>query len=223
MLDEVTSNMINIYIFYENLMYYIYLIVILVTYFIIIYSISFNISYKYLLSVSSIELGWTLFPAIILCIIAFPSFILIYTLDYNIDPELTINIIGKQWYWDYQYTGYHIYSSYLLPLSNLGDLRLLQVDNPLFLPVFKCIRLLITSSDVIHSFFLPNLGIKLDAIPGRINGVILYPLSTGTFYGQCTELCGTSHYAMPIVCNILSLDDFLLYGGSSSFLISYLA
>ena len=154
-------------------------------------------------------------PTLILIAIAFPTFALIYCLDEGITPELTVKIIGHQWYWSYEYTNLHpflqnllvdeelVFDSYIVQEEDLGtprttdSRRLLEVDRPLILPIDTHIRLLITSMDVLHSWCIPSLGIKMDAVPGRLNQVIAYINSTGVFYGQCSEICGTGHGFMP--------------------------
>lgn len=162
-----------------------------------------------------LEIIWTIIPAIILLIIAIPSIIFLFkffepsSLDFH---GITVKITGHQWYWSYEYivpgqteSGINTYvnkefDSYMIPEEMLqpGDLRLLEVDNSLHLPVGVPIRLLITSADVIHSWGIPSLGVKVDAIPGRLNEVYLLIFREGEFYGQCSELCGVNHGFMPI-------------------------
>lgn len=171
----------------------------------------------------SLEFYWTVLPVIILVLIAIPSFALLYAMDEKTDPALTIKAIGHQWYWSYEYSlecstdsslsrGL-IYDSYMIPDADLvsGDFRLLEVDNPVVLPVNTSIRLLVTSADVIHSWALPAAGAKMDAIPGRLNQVNLYFNRSGRFYGQCSELCGVNHGFMPICVNVVPLDLFLKF------------
>jgi len=160
---------------------------------------------------SLIEIIWTTIPALTLCVIAVPSFTLLYSLDEIVLPSLTIKAIGRQWYWSYEYGDYETsesdlvgngitFDSNLLQDDDLeqGQLRLLDVDNRLVLPVNKHIRLLTCAGDVMHSFAVPSLAIKLDAIPGRLNQTMLFIKRQGVFYGQCSELCGSSHGMMPI-------------------------
>lgn len=150
-----------------------------------------------------IEFIWTLAPAGILWGIGIPSLKLLYMLDEILDSEITVKAIGNQWYWSYEYSDWAEplqFDSFLVDDAslNLGDLRLLTVDNSLILPIYTSIRLLVTSNDVIHSFAVPSLGLKCDAIPGRLNsaGILLHRESF--FYGQCSELCGILHGFMPI-------------------------
>nr|YP_010733810.1 cytochrome c oxidase subunit 2 [Gayralia brasiliensis]YP_010733839.1 cytochrome c oxidase subunit 2 [Monostroma nitidum]WEG93081.1 cytochrome c oxidase subunit 2 [Gayralia brasiliensis]WEG93110.1 cytochrome c oxidase subunit 2 [Monostroma nitidum] len=166
---------------------------------------------------SMIEIIWTTLPALLLCVIAIPSFTLLYSLDEIVDPSVTIKVIGRQWYWSAPYAdselggGGIIFDSYLLQddLLEAGQLRLLEVDNRLVLPVNSHIRLLTSSADVIHSFAVPSLGIKLDAIPGRLNQTTFLIKREGCFYGQCSELCGASHALMPICVESVGAEDYI--------------
>lgn len=136
--------------------------------------------------------------------VAIPSFKLLYSLDEIINPLLTVKAIGNQWFWSYEINdidGLNLqFDSYAKSIDDLsdGEFRLLDVDNILYLPVNIPIRLLTTSVDVIHSFTVPSLGLKIDAIPGRINHALIYLFNTGKSFGQCSELCGSSHFNMPI-------------------------
>jgi cytochrome c oxidase subunit 2 len=172
-----------------------------------------------------IELIWTITPALVLIAIAFPSFKLLYLLDEVIDPVITVKGIGNQWFWSYEYSDYVNdtgetieFDSYMVPDSELepGQLRLLEVDNRVILPVDTHIRFIVTARDVIHSFAVPSLGIKLDALPGRLNQTSVILNREGVFYGQCSELCGILHYAMPIVIESVSLDKYLLWLSSQN-------
>jgi len=151
-----------------------------------------------------LEIVWTIIPCVVLLLIAIPSFSLLYAVeDLNI-IESTIKIIGNQWYWTYELPGENFekkFDSILIPEDDLieGQLRLLEVDERLILPVKKQLRLFITASDVLHSWAVPSLGIKLDACPGRLNQIALYIKRSGVYYGQCSEICGINHGFMPIV------------------------
>jgi cytochrome c oxidase subunit 2 len=179
-----------------------------------------SIVHKYLNHGTLIELIWTISPALILIAIAFPSFRLLYLLDEVISPTITIKITGHQWYWSYEYSDFVTesgnsidFDSYMIPESDLelGQLRLLDVDNKMIIPVDCHIRLIVTGSDVIHSFAVPSLGIKLDCVPGRLNQVSVLAERTGTFYGQCSEICGVWHGFMPIVVEAVSIQDYLAW------------
>lgn len=178
------------------------------------------ISYKYLNHGTVLELVWTITPALILIAIAFPSFRLLYIMDEVISPTLTIKVVGHQWYWSYEYSdfineeGESIeFDSYMIPESDLevGQFRLLDVDNRVVVPVDCHIRLIITGADVIHSFAVPSLGLKLDAVPGRLNQTSFIAERPGVFYGQCSEICGVHHGYMPIAIESVGSDDFLIW------------
>jgi cytochrome c oxidase subunit 2 len=157
---------------------------------------------------TTIEVLWTVIPVIILVIIAIPSFRLLYYADRAPDAEMTIKVIGHQWYWSYEYPdhGNFTFDALMVATEDLqpGQLRLLDTDNYVVLPVDTKIRLLITASDVLHSFALPAMGVKLDAVPGRINETWVEITREGTFYGQCSEICGTGHSYMPIAVKAVS-------------------
>ncbi len=177
---------------------------------------------------TSLEFIWTLIPCLILMAIALPSFALIYSIDDMSKAKFTIKVIGHQWYWTYEYGEIaedntllvdpfnqkpKVFDSYMLPEGDLVKvdskdpqeiatksrlLRLLEVDNRLVLPWKEHIRVLVTSSDVLHSWAIPSLGVKMDACPGRLNQVSLFINRPGVFYGQCSEICGINHAFMPI-------------------------
>lgn len=173
------------------------------------------ISAKRLTQQSNFEILWTVLPAIVLIILAFPSLKLLYSLDFLIfeyEPIITIKVVGHQWFWSYEYvvfspknsfsfTGEVVtMESYLLPENEIAPngLRLLEVDNPLVIPSHFYIRFLVTSVDVLHSWAVPALGIKVDAVPGRLNQIFTFVKRDGNFYGQCSEICGVNHGFMPI-------------------------
>jgi len=183
----------------------------------------------------SLETVWTLIPCFILAFIAIPSFALIYRLDELVEPSITYKVIGKQWYWTYEMTNIlednprvnnsFSFDSYMRPVEDLsedpnsvGQFRLLSVDHDLVVPVRTPIRLVVTGNDVIHSWAVPALGVKMDAIPGRLNQVNLTIKYEGVFFGQCSELCGVNHGFMPIVVTALKMEDVkLLYAGMKVF------
>lgn len=156
---------------------------------------------RYLLEGHEIEIVWTVFPAVILVFIAFPSLRLLYLLDETSSPSLTLKVIGHQWYWSYEYSDFLLreFDSYILVRNEARDFRLLDVDNRVVLPVNCIVRSLIRSSDVIHSWTIPALGVKLDAVPGRLNQVSFYIERVGLLFGQCSEICGANHSFIPVV------------------------
>jgi len=160
-----------------------------------------------------IETIWTVIPAIILIFLALPSLRLLYLLDEVGDCSLTVKSIGHQWYWSYEYSDFlNIeFDSYIVPTNELerGDFRLLEVDHRVVLPTQTDIRVLVTSADVIHSWTVPSLGVKADAVPGRLNQLRFYVKYPGVFYGQCSEICGANHSFIPIVVEAVPLKNFM--------------
>lgn len=159
-----------------------------------------------------VEIAWTVIPVLILIVIAIPSFRLVYYQDRTQDADLTVKVTGHQWYWEYTYPekGNLDFSSYIIPDNQLqaGQHRLLDVDNQLVVPAGKNIRVLTTSSDVIHSFFVPSLGVQRYAIPGRTIETWFKADQPGVYYGECNQICGQNHSRMPIVVRALSEPDF---------------
>ena len=158
-----------------------------------------------------IEVIWTLVPCLILILMAVPSFKLLYSQDKIPPADVTIKAIGYQWYWGYEYPDENIvFDSYMIEDSELlpGQPRLLSVDNEIVVPVNKVIKVLITANDVLHAWALPSFGVKRDAVPGRINETWFKADRTGTFYGQCSELCGIKHAFMPITVKVVTQEDY---------------
>jgi cytochrome c oxidase subunit 2 len=159
-----------------------------------------------------IEVAWTVIPIMILLIIAIPSFKLLYYEDKAVNPDMTLKATGHQWYWSYQYPdkGNFEFDSIVVQDSDLkpGQPRLLTVDNPAVVPVGATVRVLVTGSDVIHDWSVPSFGVKIDAIPGRLNETWFKAEREGTFYGQCDQLCGQGHGFMPIEVHVVSKADF---------------
>ena len=160
-----------------------------------------------------LEVAWTIVPVIILVLIAIPSFRLLY-FEADIPPsDLTINAIGHQWYWTYQYPdkGKLQFDSIVLTdaqAAKKGEPRLLGVDNPIVVPVNKVVKVVTMGSDVIHSWAVPAFGVKMDAVPGRLNTTWFKALKEGTYYGQCSQLCGARHAFMPIEVKVVSEAEF---------------
>jgi cytochrome c oxidase subunit 2 len=159
-----------------------------------------------------LEVMWTILPVIILAVIAVPSFRLLFVQLDVPTPDLTIKATGKQWYWSYNYpdNGNFEFDSLMVAEKDLkaGQPRLLTADNDMVVPVNKVVHVLVTGSDVIHSFAVPSFGIRIDAIPGRINETWFKATTEGMFYGQCSELCGKDHSFMPIAVHVVNENDF---------------
>lgn len=210
---------------HNDIMFFLTFIIVFVLYLLAVCVVQFsqsntNLKYGYagddLSHDTTIEVIWTAIPTLILVVIAVPSFILLYSMDELFEPAVTLKVIGRQWYWSYEYTDVitlddlsedydvefrpqYIFDAYLdQDLEETSAFRLLKTDNDVYLPTHTHLRILVTSTDVIHSWAIPSLGIKVDATPGRLNQVSLYISRAGQFFGQCSELCGLNHAFMPI-------------------------
>nr|QKY63795.1 cytochrome c oxidase subunit 2 [Triatoma dimidiata]QKY63808.1 cytochrome c oxidase subunit 2 [Triatoma dimidiata]QSH90957.1 cytochrome c oxidase subunit II [Triatoma dimidiata]QSH90983.1 cytochrome c oxidase subunit II [Triatoma dimidiata]QSH91022.1 cytochrome c oxidase subunit II [Triatoma dimidiata] len=168
---------------------------------------------RYLLEGQTIELIWTILPAFTLIFIALPSLHILYLMDEMNNPAVTIKSIGHQWYWSYEYSDFHNveFDSYMKPTNELemSDFRLLDVDNRAVLPMNTQIRLLVTAADVLHSWTIPSLGVKIDGTPGRLNQGSILINRPGLLFGQCSEICGANHSFMPIVVESVSMNQFI--------------
>ncbi len=198
--------------FHDHALLILILITTLVGYF-IIRLVTNKFVNRYLLDGQIIEIIWTVLPAVILIILALPSLRLLYLIDETTEPRITLKTVGHQWYWSYEYSDFRDieFDSYITPTNRLeeGEFRLLEVDNRVVLPYLTQVRLLVTAGDVIHSWTIPSLGIKADAIPGRLNQLNVFFNRPGIFYGQCSEICGANHSFMPIRVEAVNPTDFL--------------
>nr|YP_003345076.1 cytochrome c oxidase subunit II [Kaupichthys hyoproroides]BAI53201.1 cytochrome oxidase subunit 2 [Kaupichthys hyoproroides] len=181
-------------------------------FYIITMLVTTNLTNMYILDSQEIEIVWTVLPAAILILIALPSLRILYLMDEVNDPHLTIKAIGHQWYWSYEYTDYQdlSFDSYMVPTQDLtpGQFRLLETDHRMVVPVESPVRVLVTAEDVLHSWAVPALGVKMDAVPGRLNQTSFITARPGVFYGQCSEICGANHSFMPIVVEAVPLGHF---------------
>uniref|UniRef100_A0AAU6PC60 Cytochrome c oxidase subunit 2 n=1 Tax=Echinolaelaps traubi TaxID=3119979 RepID=A0AAU6PC60_9ACAR len=197
--------------FHDHSMIVLIFIIMMIMYMII--DIMYNNYYnRFLLENHDIEILWTVFPALMLIFIAIPSLRLLYLMEEYYQPIMSIKIMGHQWYWSYEYSDFNLeYDSFMIPENELekDKFRLLEVDNNLIIPNLMSLRLMVTSADVIHSWTIPGLGVKVDAIPGRLNQIFLFSYRPGLYYGQCSEICGANHSFMPITLEIVSLNNFL--------------
>lgn len=192
------------------------LIIILVTLSVgyLIGTLFFNkLNNRYLLHGQTIEVIWTILPAIILLFIAFPSLRILYLLDEVNNPSISLKTIGHQWYWSYEYSDFSgiEFDSYIIPQNeiSLDTFRLLDVDNRVILPINNKIRILVSATDVLHSWAIPSLGVKIDASPGRLNQTNFFINRPGLFFGQCSEICGANHSFMPIVIESIPTNHFI--------------
>nr|YP_010759037.1 cytochrome c oxidase subunit II [Gymnothorax nudivomer]WEX31947.1 cytochrome c oxidase subunit II [Gymnothorax nudivomer]WNH17853.1 cytochrome c oxidase subunit II [Gymnothorax elegans]WNH23236.1 cytochrome c oxidase subunit II [Gymnothorax nudivomer] len=197
--------------FHDHALMIVFLISTLVLY-IIVAMVTTTLTDAYILDSQEIEIVWTVLPAIILILIALPSLRILYLMDEINDPHLTIKAIGHQWYWSYEYTDYGDlgFDSYMIPTQDLtpGQFRLLETDHRMVVPMESPVRVLVTAEDVLHSWAVPALGVKMDAVPGRLNQTAFIAARPGVYYGQCSEICGANHSFMPIVVEAVPLQHF---------------
>ena len=205
--DRISPSIEHILFFHDHTIIILIFITILTLYLIliIILGIKFN---KFIIEGQEIETIWTLLPAILLIFIALPSLKTLYLMEDSKTPIITIKITGHQWFWSYEYTTLNILETENF-IENSNLIRLLKTRELIFLPVNILIRSLITSADVIHSWTVPSLGTKVDALPGRLNQIFLFSKRIGLFRGQCSEICGTNHSFMPILVKVSSPKDFI--------------
>nr|YP_010722407.1 cytochrome c oxidase subunit II [Parnassius acdestis]YP_010729854.1 cytochrome c oxidase subunit II [Parnassius charltonius]WDV10547.1 cytochrome c oxidase subunit II [Parnassius acdestis]WEF74712.1 cytochrome c oxidase subunit II [Parnassius charltonius]WEF74777.1 cytochrome c oxidase subunit II [Parnassius acdestis] len=202
----------QIIFFHDHTLIILIMITILVGYlmFILFFNKFIN---RFLLEGQMIELIWTIIPAITLIFIALPSLRLLYLLDELNNPLITLKSIGHQWYWSYEYSDFNNieFDSYMIQYNkNIPEnFRLLDVDNRIILPMNNQIRIMVTATDVIHSWTIPSLGVKVDANPGRLNQTSFFINRPGIFFGQCSEICGANHSFMPIVIESISIKNFI--------------
>jgi cytochrome c oxidase subunit 2 len=235
--DPATPDSEGITFFYNYLLVFMVIIGVFVCYMLLVIIIKFkkrkNKTQKVEIFTHSslLEIIWTILPAFILALIAIPSFKLLYSLDDFTNPDVTLKVIGHQWYWSYEFSDYrnidynttagNNFDSYMVSTNELkeGAFRLLEVDNDVKLPIQSHIRLLVTASDVIHSWAIPSFGLKVDACPGRLSQASIFLKREGYFYGQCSEICGINHGFMPIVVNSVNQIEFLLWNKAQTKLI----
>lgn len=180
----------------------------------LIFILFFNkLNNRFLLHGQTIEIIWTILPAIVLLFVAFPSLRILYLLDEINNPSISIKSIGHQWYWSYEYSDFSNieFDSYIISQndSNIDTFRLLDVDNRIILPINNQIRILVSATDVLHSWTIPSLGVKVDASPGRLNQTNFFINRPGLFFGQCSEICGANHSFIPIVIERIPTNYFI--------------
>nr|AEG25312.1 cytochrome c oxidase II [Philotrypesis pilosa] len=212
MLQDANSPIMeNMVMFYDYSMVIITLVISLIMYLLFFMFLN-KLTNRFLLDGQMIEIIWTVIPIFFLIFLAIPSLKLLYLSDEINNPNMSIKVMGHQWYWSYELNDFKSinFDSFMIKDENNNDLfRLLDVDNRLILPFNSQIRFLISSYDVIHSFTIPSLGSKVDAVPGRINQINLFLKRPGIFFGQCSEICGINHSFMPIVIEFTSLKNFI--------------
>nr|AID66510.1 cytochrome oxidase subunit II [Pemphigus bursarius] len=198
--------------FHDHTIFITLMIMSMITYMMIFIMKNNNINIK-ISENQFIEVIWTIIPPIILIFIALPSLHLLYLMDEIKSPILTIKIMGHQWFWSYEYSDFMNieFESYMINNINKNNFRLIEVDNKTIMPFKFNIRLLVSSDDVIHSWTIPSLAIKMDAIPGRMNQINLFMNRPGLYFGQCSEICGINHSFMPIQIESIKLNKFIYW------------
>nr|QXG82947.1 cytochrome c oxidase subunit 2 [Tabanus haysi] len=210
--DSTSPLMEQLTFFHDHTLLILVMITVLVGY--LMFMLFFNhYTNRFLLHGQTIEVIWTILPAIVLLFIAFPSLRLLYLLDEINEPIITLKTIGHQWYWSYEYSDFLNveFDSYMIPTNelNIDGFRLLDVDNRVVLPTNSQIRILVTAADVLHSWTVPTLGVKMDGTPGRLNQTNFMINRPGLFFGQCSEICGANHSFMPIVIESIPVNYFI--------------
>lgn len=196
--------------FHDHSLLILILVTTLVGYLII--TLFFNqLNNRFLLHGQTIEVIWTVLPAIVLLFIAFPSLRILYLLDEINNPSISLKTIGHQWYWRYEYSDFKSieFDSYISSTPKIDSFRLLDVDNRIVLPINNQIRILVTATDVLHSWTIPSLGVKIDANPGRLNQTNFFINRPGLYFGQCSEICGANHSFIPIVIERVPSNFFI--------------
>nr|YP_010449166.1 cytochrome c oxidase subunit II [Brueelia antiqua]UTT72545.1 cytochrome c oxidase subunit 2 [Brueelia antiqua] len=210
--DSFSPLMFCISSFHDHVMVVVMMVLSVVMY-VLFFSLSLNSFGRFFHKSESLEILWTVLPCLVLAFLAIPSLLTLYMVEESVKPVLTVKVIGHQWYWSYEYEDFESveFDSYLVPLDSLeeGDFRLLEVDKKVLLPCQQEVRLIVSSSDVIHSWTVPSMGVKVDAVPGRLNQISLFANRVGLAYGQCSEICGSLHAFMPICVQSVSPKNFM--------------
>lgn len=208
--NRVSPVMEHLVFFHDHIMIIMIIVIIMVGYILINSCVGFLYNLK-IFQGQELERIWTIAPAIFLLFIAFPSLRLLYLIEERDEYDISIKVIGHQWYWSYEYSDFRfiIFDSYILS-DNKRIFRLLNVDNVLMIPYNTSVRIIISRIDVIHSWTIPSVGVKADAIPGRLNQLFIMFGRVGLFRGQCSEICGANHRFIPILMIVIPRVEFLL-------------
>nr|UJG45542.1 cytochrome c oxidase subunit II [Monoclona rufilatera] len=210
--DSASPLMEQLIFFHDHTLLILTMITTLVSYLMLMLFFN-NFTNRFLLSGQLIEIIWTIIPAIILMFIALPSLRLLYLLDEVLNPSISLKTIGHQWYWSYEYSDFLNleFDSYMIPINEMNpyNFRLLDVDNRIILPMNSQVRMIVSAADVIHSWTVPALGVKIDGTPGRLNQTNFMINRPGLFFGQCSEICGANHSFMPIVIESTNMNYFI--------------
>jgi len=215
--DAASPIILQIIAFHDHALLILTLVITLVSYALVALIFS-KLTSRFVTEAQQVETIWTILPAVTLLFLALPSLRLLYLTDEINRPAIRIKAIGHQWYWRYEYSDFNSveYDSYIIPTTQLnpGDFRLLEVDNRIVVPIQLEIRLLVTAADVIHRWTIPALGVKVDAIPGRLNQLGFTVRRPGVFYGQCSEICGANHTFIPIALEAVDTPSFINWTAS---------
>nr|WJQ21819.1 cytochrome c oxidase subunit 2 [Myrsidea ptilorhynchi] len=209
--DACSPLMEQLTFFHDHSMFFVLMILTIVGYVLLMFLLSKVIN-LFLLFNELVETVWILLPGLVLTFIALPSLKVLYLSDEASSPSLTLKAIGHQWYWSYEYSDFKDleFDSYMKQAIE-DDFRCLDVDNRVVLPIGVSMRVVVTSSDVIHSWTIPSMGVKVDANPGRLNQCFILSNYMGLYFGQCSEICGVLHSFMPICIEVVSVKDFLTW------------
>nr|AFY16873.1 cytochrome c oxidase subunit II [Perittopus sp. HL-2012] len=212
MQDANSPIMEQLIFFHDNTMIILIMITVLIAW--IMMKMIFNKKInRFMMENQMIEIIWTVIPVVILIMIALPSLRILYMMDEIKNPNLTIKAIGHQWYWSYEYSDFKNieFDSYMKPTNEImnNEFRLLETDNQIVIPMNNQIRILVTATDVLHSWTIPCLGVKIDAIPGRLNQGLIFVNRPSIMYGQCSEICGANHSFMPIMMESVTSKQFI--------------
>nr|YP_011036669.1 cytochrome c oxidase subunit II [Stroggylocephalus agrestis]WRK21273.1 cytochrome c oxidase subunit II [Stroggylocephalus agrestis] len=210
--DPASPLMEQLILFHDSSMMILIVIIVMVGYMMLSLMLNY-LSNRNMLEGQLIEFIWTIIPSIMLLFIALPSLQILYLMEETNNPLISIKAIGHQWYWSYEYSDFNKieFDSYMKPMNQLliNEFRNLEVDNRLVIPFNTQTRIIVTSMDVIHSWTIPSMGVKIDANPGRLNQGNLLLNRTGLFFGQCSEICGSNHSFMPIMLESIKLNSFI--------------
>ena len=214
-LQEGVSTIIELLNYFHDYIIVILLIILTFVTYLFLFLLSSSRIDKYSIDSHELETLWTIIPMVILLFMAFPSLYLLYLMEEVSSPSLTVKVVGHQWYWEYEYSNSwfnYTFDSYMVhDLEGSPLFYTLDVDNRLVLPTMSNILFLVTSADVLHSWTVPSLGLKVDACPGRLNYLTTITPYSGVYYGQCREICGSNHSFMPIVVEFVPIEAYLSY------------
>nr|AHX97836.1 cytochrome c oxidase subunit II [Afrocampsis griseosetosus] len=209
--QDSNSFIMMLMVYFHDYMMVILFMILIVIFYIILWILMNNLVNLNILHNQLFEMIWTLIPMFILLLIAMPSLKILYNIEEYLNFHMSVKVMGHQWYWSYEYSDFGgvEFDSFMINDFNLANFRLLDVDNRMILPSGLKIRGVVSSMDVIHSWTIPSLGVKVDAVPGRINQFMMMIDRSGIYFGQCSEICGLNHSFMPIVMEVIKFYSFI--------------